>query len=393
MKKKPLKIALVHDYLREYGGAERVLEALHEMFPKAPVYTAFADPKAMGRNWVNFSNWDIRQSKLIELPLYKKLFSPMRIFAKWAFEQFDLSEYDLVISSSNAYFAKAAAKRSVGSPREGVKVFNGIHYCYCHTPPRVLYGYSAKSNWQANPFTHFAGNLLNHSVRQMDFVAAQNPDFFIANSNETAMRIKKFYKRKSVVINPPIKIYDVAKTFFDQLNKKELADFTKQKNNSYYLYVNRLALAKHPELAIQAANELGIKLKVVGDGSMLKDLKTIAGSTVEFLGAVDDKQLAELYKNARALIYPVEDEDFGMVPIEAMAFGTPVIAHYSGGPKETIKENETGLFFRSLTVESVVEAIKNFEQHFVVDSLKIHESTNIYSNASFEKKLKFLLDV
>jgi len=379
MKKKPLKIALVHDYLREYGGAERVLEALHDMFPKAPVYTAFVDEKALGRNWANFSNWDIRQSKLVELPLYKKLFSPMRIFAKWAFEQFDLSEYDLVISSSNAYFAKA------------VKVPNGIHYCYCHTPPRVLYGYSAKSNWQANPLTRFAGNLLNHFVRQMDFIAAQNPDFFIANSNETALRIKKFYKRKSVVINPPIKIYDSAKTFFEQLNKKELADFTKRKNNSYYLYVNRLALAKHPELAIQAADQLGIRLKVVGDGAMLKDLKKMAGDTVEFLGAVDDKQLAELYKNARALIYPVEDEDFGMVPIEAMAFGTPVIAHYSGGPKETIKENETGLFFQDLTVKSVIEAIQNFEKHFVCNTLKIYQSTNIYSNASFEKKLKFLL--
>lgn len=381
MAKKSLKIALIHDYLREYGGAERVLEALHEMFPKAPVYTAFVDEKAMGRNWSIFADWDIRQSKLIQLPLYKKLFSPMRIFAKWAFEQFDLSEYDLVISSSNAYFAKS------------VKVPNGIHYCYCHTPPRVLYGYSAKSNWQANPFTRFAGNLLNHFVRQMDFKAAQNPDFFIANSNETAMRIQKFYKRKSVIINPPIKIYDEAKTFFDQLNKKELADFTQQKSNSYYLYVNRLALAKHPELAVQAANQLGIKLKVVGDGAMLKALKRMAQANIEFLGAVDDKQLAELYKNARALIYPVEDEDFGMVPIEAMAFGTPVIAHYSGGPKETIKEKETGLFFRNLTVESLVEAIKNFQDNFVLDSSKIHETTNIYSYASFEKKLKFLFGI
>lgn len=381
MKKKPLKIALVHDYLREYGGAERVLEVLHEIFPKAPLYTAFVDKKALGRYWQSFANWDIRQSKLTKLPLYKKLFSPMRIFAKWAFEQFDLSRYDLVISSSNAYFAKA------------VKVPNGIHYCYCHTPPRVLYGYSAKSNWQANPLTRFAGNLLNHFVRQMDFAAAQNPDFFIANSNETAMRIKKFYKRTSVVINPPIEIYDKAKTFFNKLSKKELADFTKQKTNSYYLYVNRLALAKHPELAVQAANQLGIKLKVVGDGSMLKDLKKMAGKTVEFLGAVNDEQLTELYKNARALIYPVEDEDFGMVPIEAMAFGTPVIAHYSGGPKETIKENETGLFFRSLTVNSLVEAIKNFENNFIFDILKIHKYTNIYSNAFFEKKLKFLLGV
>lgn len=381
MAKKSFKIALVHDYLREYGGAERVLEALHEMFPEAPVYTAFVDEKAMGHNWSLFTKWDIRQSKLTKLPFYKKFFSPMRIFAKWAFEQFDLSEYDLVISSSNAYFAKA------------VKVPNGIHYCYCHTPPRVLYGYSAKSNWQTNPFTRFAGNLLNHFVRQMDFQAAQNPDFFIANSQETALRIQKFYKRKSVVINPPIKIYDSAKTFFDQLNKKTLTDFTQRKTNSYYLYVNRLALAKHPELAVQAANQLGIKLKVVGDGAMLATLKKMAHANVEFLGAVDDKQLTKLYQNARALIYPVEDEDFGMVPIEAMAFGTPVIAHYSGGPKETINENKTGIFFRHLNVENLAQAIQNFEKNFMFDSLKIHQSTNIYSQTSFEKKLKFLLGI
>ena len=379
MAKKNLKIALVHDYLREYGGAERVLEALHAMFPTAPIYTAFVDSKAMGKNWQIFADWDIRQSKLIRLPFYKQLFSPMRIFAKWAFEQFDLSGYDVVISSSNAYFAKA------------VKVPNGVHYCYCHTPPRVLYGYSAKSNWQANSLTRFAGNLLNHFVRQMDFQAAQNPDFFIANSQETALRIQKFYKRKSVVINPPIKIYDSAQTFFDQLNKKTLADFTKQKTTSYYLYVNRLALAKHPELAVQAATNLKIPLKVVGSGAMLENLKKIAGETIEFLGAVNDQRLIELYKNAQALIYPVEDEDFGMVPIEAMAFGTPVIAHFSGGPKETIEAGKTGVFFQDLTVESLIAAIKNFQQNFRVDLLKIHQCTQVYAPLMFAKKITFLL--
>ncbi|HAZ73363.1 MAG TPA: glycosyl transferase [Candidatus Pacebacteria bacterium] len=373
------KIALVHDYLREYGGAERVLEALHEIFPQAPVYTAFVDSKAMGKNWHRFANWDIRQSKITQLPFYKKLFSPMRIFAKWAFEQLDLSEYDLVISSSNAYFAKA------------VKVPNGKHLCYCHTPPRVLYGYSAKSNWRSNPFTLFAGNLLNHFVRQMDFVAAQNPDVFIANSEETKLRIKKFYKRDSTVINPPIKIYDQAKTFFDKLNKKDLADFTQQKNSSYYLYVNRLAKAKHPELAVQVASELNLKLKVVGDGAMLEDLKEMAGETIEFLGAVDDKKLIELYKNARALLYPVEDEDFGMVPVEAMAFGTPVIAHQSGGPKETIKQDRTGLFFKSLTVESLAEAIIDFEKNFICKPLQIHQSSKIYSFTTFKEKLQKLI--
>lgn len=373
------KIALVHDYLREYGGAERVLEALHEIYPEAPVYTAFVDEKAMGQNWQRFANFDIRQSKMTKLPFYKKLFSPMRIFAKWAFEQFDLSEYDLVISSSNAYFAKA------------VKVPNGKHFCYCHTPPRVLYGYSAKSSWRANPLTRFAGNFLNHFVRQMDFLASKNPDVFIANSLETAMRIKKFYKRESIVINPPIEIYDQAESFFSKLSKEELQDFSQKKRNSYYLYVNRLAMAKHPELAVQAATNLGIELKVVGSGSMLAGLQAMAGANVEFLGAVDDDELAELYRDAKALLYPVEDEDFGMVPVEAMSYGTPVIAHFSGGPMETITEGKTGLFFQELNVENLSQAIKNFEKNFIYEPIQIHQSTKKYSSATFKMRLKELL--
>lgn len=379
MSKNRKKIALVHDYLREYGGAERVLEVLHELFKEAPVYTAFVDRQAMGKNWFRFADFDLHESQITKLPFYKKLFSPMRIFAKWAFEQFDLSAYDLVISSSNAYFAKA------------VKVPNGRHVCYCHTPPRVLYGYSAKSNWQANPLTLWAGNLLNHFVRQMDFVAGQNPDVFVANSQETALRIKKFYKRESVVINPPVKLVDEAQKIFSKLNKVELLALKNKKKDSYYLYVNRLAKAKHPELAVQAANLLGFKLKVVGFGAMLSELKKMAQSNVEFLGAVDDQQLQELYLSAKALLYPVEDEDFGMVPIEATAFGTPVIAHFSGGPKETIVNNENGLFFSELNQVSLIEAIRKFESNFVFDPLKIHLDSRKYSVANFSAKLKKLL--
>jgi glycosyltransferase involved in cell wall biosynthesis len=381
MSKNPsLKVALVHDYLREYGGAERVLESLHEIFPDAPVYTAFVDQKAMGQNWQRFADWEIHQSKLTSFPFYKKLFSPMRIFAKWAFEQFDLSAYDVVISSTNAYFAKA------------VKVPNGKHYCYCHTPPRVLYGYSAKSNWRANPWTRFAGNLLNHFVRQMDFKAAQNPDVLIANSQETALRIKKFYKRESVTINPPIKIYDQAVTFFKQLSTQQLSAFTAKKKNSYYLYAGRLAMAKHPELAVCATTKLGLPLKLVGFSSMLDGLKAMAGETVEFLGGVSDQQLAELYLNAKALLYPVEDEDFGMIPIEAMAFGTPVIAHYSGGPKETITNKKTGLFFQDLTVTGLSQAIEEFARNFTYEPLYIHQCASVYSFANFRQKLQALIN-
>ena len=369
---KNLKVALIHDYLREYGGAERVLEELHQIFPDAPVYIAFSDEKAMGDNWQRFASWDIRETWLSKLPLIKKTFSPLRIFAAKAFRSLDLSEFDILISSSNAYMAKA-----VETKKEGAR-----HICYCHTPPRVLYGYSAKSNWKANPITRIGGELINFYMRQIDFKTAQKVDQFIANSKETQARIKKFYRRDSVVINPPVKICDLAADYLKE-NKKF-------KKDNYFLYVNRLALAKHPELAVQAATDLDLPLKIVGTGSMLPQLKKMAGPTVEFLEAVNDRELAELYLGAKALLYPVEDEDFGMVPIEAMAWGTPVIAHYSGGPKETISEGETGTFFKELNLEGLKEAIKVFKE-IDFNANEIHQAAMQYGRGVFEKKIRDLV--
>jgi glycosyltransferase involved in cell wall biosynthesis len=335
--KKNLKIALVHDYLREFGGAERVLESLHEMYPNAPVYTAFFDKKSLGVHADRFSNWDIRETWLAKIPLFKKLHSPLRFLAPWAFSSLDLSDYDLVISSSNAYFAKA------------VKVKNGKHVCYCHTPPRVLYGYSAMSDWKRNPFMRVAGQLLNHFMRVIDVkVSRERVDLFIANSKETASRIKKFYKLSSTVVYPPV--------FLDKTN-------VSLKSGEYFLYVNRLALAKHPELAVKACTDLRLPLKVVGSGKMLDSLQQMAGHTVEFLGAVSDQELSDLYAGAKALLYPVEHEDFGMVPVEAMLYGTPVIAHNSGGPKETVINGKTGVVFNELTEDGLKKSMKEFEKN------------------------------
>lgn len=373
-----LKIALVHDYLREFGGAERVLIALHDMFPNAPVYVAFKDEEAMGKDWSRFQDWKIRETQLTHLPFYKQLFSPMRIFAAQAFAMLDLSEYDLVISSSNAYFAKA------------VQVPNGKQLCYCHTPPRVLYGYTAKSNWRQNPITLLAGQVLNHFARQIDLAASQQVDLFVANSQETARRIKKFYHRESKVVPPPVASVDESNTFFTQFNEKSWQQYQAKKDNSYYLYVNRLALAKHPEIAVKAAQELNLPLKVVGSGAMLGDLQKMAGPATEFLGAVDDATLAELYRGAKALLYPVEDEDFGIVPVEAMAWGTPVLAHFSGGPKETVLSGKTGLFFEQLTVASLSQTVQVLaKQRF--SAQEIHQQMQIYSQTNFINLLKKII--
>jgi len=331
------KVALIHDYLCEYGGAERVLEALHELFPEAPVYVSFLDKKRMGIHWQNFKDWDIRETDLTKLPLYKKLYSPYRVMAAHYFKKLDLSKYDLVISSSNAYMAKA------------VIVPNGKHYCYCHTPPRALYGYTTGSNWQKKWYTRLGGTIINHFMRVVDFQVSQKVDQFIANSEETQRRIRKFYRRDSIVINPPVKVNKDKKII---LNNK----------GDYYLYVNRLTFAKHPEMAVQAAKELKIPLKMVGAGKMEQELKEMAGSSVDFYNSANDKQLKELYSGAKALLYPVEDEDFGMIPVEAMSYGVPVIAHRSGGPMETIIDGKTGVFFDDLSVSGLIKAIKSFEK-------------------------------
>src|SRR5258708_8396819 len=290
--KKSLKIALAHDYLMEYGGAERVVEALHEIFPEAPLYVAFKDKKALGIHWQNFKNWDIRESWLTEIPFYKKLFSPLRIWAPNYFADFDLSEYDVVISSSNAYFAKAVRVRKndpAGRP-------DAIQICYCHRPARSLYGYSTMTDWESKPITNFFGKLINHYLRVVDVKVAQKVDYFIANSAETASRIQKFHRRDSTVIYPPVNVpASWAKV-------EELRKSARAKNaTEYYIYVNRLAFAKHPELAVQACSELRLPLKAICNAKILPKLKKMAGSGIEFLGAVRDEQLHELYAGAKAL--------------------------------------------------------------------------------------------
>ncbi|MBU0974393.1 glycosyltransferase [Patescibacteria group bacterium] len=378
-----VKVALVHDYLREYGGAERVVEALHEIFPNAPLYVAFVDSAVTGIHWKKFSSWKIYQSWLTKIPFYKKLFSPLRIFAPQYFSKFDLSDYDLVISSTNAYFSKAVG---VGDRKRNNGKKLTLHISYCHTPARSLYGYSTMTNWKKNPITHFLGTVANHYLRVVDFyVAKNNVDYFIANSKETARRIKKYYRLDSTVIYPPIEIKNDRK-FIEAPVSKKSAIHKKQKAG-YYLYVGRLAISKHVDLAIKSAKKMKFALKVVGSGKGLEYLKSIAGPTVEFMGGVSDKKLYDLYENATALLYPAEDEDFGMVPIEAMGHGVPIVAHKSGGPLETIIEGENGFFFNEFTVEDFGKAIKKIEKT-KFDKNKIYKYSLKFSKERFKEEVR-----
>jgi len=331
-----MKIALVHDYIKEYGGAERVLEALHELFPKAPVYTTMYFPQYLGPHKKRFASWDIRASWLQQIPFAAKLISPIRLIAPSVFRHMDLSSYDIIIvSATGAYTPNLVHK---GKARL---------FCYCHTPPRYLYGYATARNWKKNPILRVMGEFFNHFLRIVDYESSQNVDQFIANSKEVASRIKKFYRKDAFVVYPPVDIPITTHT-------KSL--------RTYFLTGGRLAAPKHIDLAIAACSKLNLPLKVFGKGfaGYGEELQNIAGPTIEFVGEVTDGEKWTLMKNAKAFIFPSEDEDFGIIPVEAMACGTPVIAYRSGGVVESVIEGKTGLFFNELSISSLVHVMGTF---------------------------------
>lgn len=338
-----MKVALVCDYLKEYGGAERVLEALHEVFPDAPLFTLVYAPEFLGPHRKRFSTWEVRPSFLNALPYSYKWISVYRLIAPWVFKTFDFSDYDLVIVSATGAYSPNMIKKG-----------NATQICYCHTPPRSLYGYATARNWQENPILRVIGGVANHFLRMIDFASSKNVDHYIANSANIAGRIKKFYRKDSTIIYPPIDLPHGIR-------------FISPEKRQYYVAGGRLARPKHFDVIIKATKELNVPLIIFGKGfaGYGDELKELAGENVEFVGEVHDEAKLELMRHAKAFIFAGEDEDFGMVPLEAMSVGTPVISYRSGGPKETIIEGKTGLFFNYLTSASLIKTIKQFEtMHF-----------------------------
>jgi glycosyltransferase involved in cell wall biosynthesis len=295
------------------------------------------------------------------------------------FESFDLLEYDVVISSSAVYFAKAVKT----SPKQ-------LHIAYIHTPPRYLYGLVTSFNYKKHWWTRVLGELANHFLRIVDFQVSQRPDILVANSENVRKRINKFYRRDAVIIYPPIDIEEFKKY--------------KKTNKGYFLSLGRLARGKGVDVIVAACSKLNLPLKVAGTGPILPELKKIAGSSVEFLGAVSDEERARLYAGAKAFIVASEDEDFGITQIEAMAAGTPVIAIRAGGYIETIIEGKTGEFyeigeksidyhraFDPKTVENLTDVLKNFnpKKYKEEDCRKQAEK---FSKEHFKKEILELID-
>lgn len=361
-----MKVALVHDYLKEYGGAERVLEALSEIYPEAPIYTSLYLPQFLGPHRKKFAGKKIITSFLQKIPLADKLISPFRLIAPLAFENFDFSEFDVVIVSATGAY----------NPNLIITKPETLHLCYCHTPPRYLYGLPTARDWKKHWWGRIIGETMNFFLRPIDFASAQRPDFFMANSKNTARRIEKFYRRDSTVIYPPVEI------------QKGEGRSVKSESKSYFLAGGRLARAKRIDLAIKACNQLKLPLKIFGAdfAGYEEELKKMAGETTEFLGEVSEEKKAELFANCRAYIFPAEEEDFGIAPVEAMAAGRPVIAYRSGGVMESVIEGKTGVFFNEPTVESLLQAIKSFDK-LRINPADCRKQAEKFSKERFKKEI------
>ena len=327
-----MKIALVHDYLNQFGGAERVLLKIHELFPDAPIYTSIYAPEKLPSE---FRSLNIVTSPIQKMPFISAFTKHYTFVYPLVFENFNLSGYDIVISST-ANFAKGIIVKP-----------NTMHICYCHTPPRFLYHYQTEINrrklWYLAPLL----SLFDNYLRIWDYVAAQRVTYFLTNSENTARRIDKFYRRKADVIYPPVETnhqrYDSDKVGGD-----------------YYLIVSRLAQYKRIDIAIEACNRLRQKLIIIGEGKDRKRLEKMAGQTIRFIGSVNDHDRDSYIRGCKAFLFPGED-DFGITPVEAMSYGKPVIALGKGGALETVIEGKTGTFFTEESAESLTECLKNFD--------------------------------
>jgi len=333
-----LKLAIVTSWLNQYGGAERVLEVVHDLYPQAPIYTSIYRPEALPES---YRAWDIRPSYLNRLPLIKRKHQFFLPLYPLAFESMDLRGYDVVLSLTSAF------GHGVITPPET------RHVCYCLTPARFLWNYHAYIEREGlGRLARWVLPAYLRDLRQWDRAAADRVDEFVAISRTVQQRIGKYYRRPSRIIYPPV----------DTRAPVEAGPSAESASEGYYLVVSRLVPYKRIDLAVQAFNQLGLPLRIIGEGRDRAALAAMAGPNVRFLGYQADDEVRHQMAGCRALIFPGE-EDFGITPLEAMAAGRPVIAYGAGGALDTIAEGSTGLYFREPTPESLCEAVQRLEQH------------------------------
>ncbi len=356
-----MRIAIVHDYLNQTGGAERVVESFHRLWPDAPIFTTIADRDAMP---ASLRDADIRVSWMQHLPAWKRHFRSYLPLYPFAIEQMDLRGYDVVVSSSSAW-AKA------------VRVPEGaLHICYCHTPMRWVWDYDryvARENFGA--LVRLALPPIIAALRAWDVRTARRPTHIVVNSHLVGERVQRCWGRSSEVLHPPV----------------ETDRFTVGTGaGRSHLVVARLAHYKRIDLAVEAFTQLGLPLVVIGDGPARASLEAKAGPNVEFRGQVNDAGVAAAMRECRALVFPGE-EDFGITPLEANASGRPVIAYGAGGAVETVRDGVTGVLFGTQTVASLAQAVQRSEA-ITWDSAALRQHAELYSVADFESRFREIVE-
>ncbi|MBN1815449.1 MAG: glycosyltransferase [Anaerolineae bacterium] len=354
-----VRLALVHDWLNQIGGAEDVLETLVEMFPHAPVYTSMYWSEGMPSA---YRTWDIRTSWMDRLPgIYRRhqLYLPLYPLA---FARTDLSGYDVVLSNKSGFC-------------HAVRTGGAVHLCYCLAPTRYVWDFDAYADREALPAAVKAAlRPLVALLRRWDYQAAQRVDHFIAISHEIQTRIRRYYGRESAIIYPPVDTarFQPAPTHDD-----------------YYLIVSRLVPYKRIDLAVRAFNQLGLPLVIAGAGRGREALEALAGPTVAFLGRVPDERLPDLFARCRAYILPGV-EDFSITPVQAQAAGRPVIAYGAGGALDTVIAGKTGVFFYAPAPEALAAAVRAFDPHTIDPHACVQNAARFDTSVFKQQLMRFI---
>jgi glycosyltransferase involved in cell wall biosynthesis len=352
------KVAIVHYWLVGMRGGEKVIEALCRLYPDADIFTHVHVPAAMSET---LGRHRITTSFIGRLPMAPRLYQRYLPLMPLALEQLDLRGYDLIISSESG-----PAKGIVPPP-------GSVHICYCHSPMRYVWNMFHEYRDRSGFFTRMLMPLLAHYIRNWDAISATRVDYFIANSQTVAARIKRYYRRDAEVIFPPVDVDS-----FRVLPADQIGDF--------HLMVGELVRYKRPELAVEAFNRSGQPLVVIGGGEMLAELRDLARPNVTIMGAQQFSVLKDHYARCKALIFPGE-EDFGIVPVEAMASGRPVIAYGRGGATETVVDGVTGVFFETQTVEAIEAAVERLSR-MTLDPEAIAAHARRFSADEFSRRTR-----
>ncbi|CAM5765477.1 glycosyl transferase [Labrys miyagiensis] len=357
-----MRIAIVHYWFVGMRGGEKVIEALCELYPQADIFTHVYRPDAVSPT---IRRHKVTTSFINSLPAAHKLYKNYLPLMPLALENLDLRGYDLVISS------ESGPTKGIVPPAEAT------HICYCHSPMRYVWNMFHDYRERSGLLKRLVMPPIAHYIRNWDAVSATRVDHFVANSKTVSRRIQSYYRRDSDVIFPPVDTTD-----FQAVDASELGD--------YYLMVGELVSYKRPDLAVEAFNRTGRKLVIIGGGEMLPKIKAMAGPTVTVLGPQPFSALRHHYARGKALIFPGE-EDFGIVPVEAMASGRPVIAFGRGGATETVIADRTGVFFETQSVEAIIEAVERLEK-MDIDPVAISAHAQTFGKAVFLEKMKAYVD-